>query len=218
MKTKTMNPLKGLLLYFLYDAGGKLALLFLQSIAWGIAFLIWGGVILHFIFGVNAVAGVAMIVIVGMGNKEIDWERFQLSMPVIRRDLASSQFISVGLTPLVGIPLFVLFTALSAIFHADISFTFLTAFLSIAPFLAMPFVLGGLVFPLYSIKAAEKIHEGLYPVLLAISIAIPQLVVFGAGRLGWSMPVASALMLAVSVLIFVGSYFITRKLYAKMDF
>ena len=222
MSAVRTSPLKGLLLYFLYDASGKLAILFFQAIAWGIAFLIFGGGSfgpwLQFFFGVNAVMGVSMVVITGMGNREIDWERFQLSMPVRRRNLASSQYLSVGLAPIIGIPLFVLFTWLSSLFHEEVYFTFLTAFVTIAPFLSMPYIMGGLVFPVYMLPVAEKLHEGLFPAVILVSVVIPQLVVGGANRWGWSMVVASVLMLAVSMVIFIVSYFITRRIYEKQDF
>ena len=218
MTTKTRNPFKGLMLYFLYSVGWQLAILFLQVIAWGIAFLIFGNIWLHMIFGINAIAGATLLIMTGMGNKEIDWERFQLSMPVRRSDLAASQYLSVGLTPLIGIPIFVLFTGLSSIWHEEVYFTLLSVFLSIAPFLSMPFILGGLLFPIFSIKALENKQGGLFPLFMLVSVAIPQGVAAGAYRLGWSMITATSLTLAISIFIFIVSYFITRKIYSKLDF
>ena len=215
---RTVNPLKGLLLYFVYSTGWRLAIIYLQAIVWGIAFLIFGHAILHILFGINAIAGAAVLVVTSMGNKEIDWERFQLSMPVRRRDLASSQYLSVGLAPLIGIPLFVVFTGLSSIWHEDIYFTLLTIFTTISPFLSMPFILGGFIFPLACIKFLEDKAEGFFPILLLASYAIPLLVNVAANHWGWSIIVASSLMLAISILIFIVSYFITRRLYAKLDF
>lgn len=217
-KTKPKNTIKGLMLYLWYYAGGKLLILNLQAIVWGIIFLASGGLIIQVIFGLNAVAGATFVLIAGMGNKEIDWERFQLSMPVRRRDLASSQYLSVTIASLVGVPIFIIFTGLSSIWHEEIYFTLSTVFINIAPFLSIPYILGGLVFPLYSIPALEKLYDGMFPAIMLISIAIPQVVVWVANHFGWSMIAASSIMLAVSVLIFIASYFITKKLYAKMDF
>ena len=215
---RTMNPLKGLLLYFWYDAGAKLIMLFVQAIAWGIAFAIWGGAILLMFFGINAVMGASMVVISGMGNKEIDWERFQLSMPVKRADLASSQYLSVGIAAFIGVPIFVIFTGLNSIWHEGAYFTLASAFLSLAPFLSMPFILGGLVFPLYMMPWAEKMYEALFPMLMVVAILLPQSAVMAAGRWNWQIDATVSITLVVSMLIFVGSYFVTRKLYAKADF
>ena len=212
------NPLRGLMLYLWYYTGGKLILLNIQAIVWGIVFLFVNHPITHLLFGVNAIAGATIILIAGMGNKEIDWERFQLSMPVRRRNLASSQYLSVLLASLVGIPIFVAFTGLGSILHEDVYFTLPALFITIAPYLSIPYILSGLVFPLCSIPALEKLHNGLFPALMLFSVVIPQLVVVAANHWGWSMIVASSLMLAISMLIFIVSYFITRKLYAKMDF
>ena len=215
---KTRRPLKGLLLYLWYFAGGKLIILNIQAIAWGIAILFFYNPVVHVLFGLNAIAGATFILIAGMGNKEIEWERFQLSMPVGRRNMASSQYISVWFASLVGIPIFVAFTGLSSLLHDGVYFTLLDLFLSIAPFLSIPYILGGLVFPLYSIPALDKLYDGMFPVLMLVSILIPQGVVWAANRQDWSMVAASSLMLAVSMLIFIVSYFVTRKLYEKNDF
>ena len=208
----------GLMLYLWYYSGGKFLILNIQAVAWGIAFLIWGNPILHFLFGMNAIAGATFILIASMGNKEIDWERFQLSMPVRRNDLARSQYLSVLFASLVGIPIYVIFTGLSSIFHQDVYFTLNTVFINIAPFLSIPYILGGLVFPLYSLPALERLYEGLFPALVLVAAALPQIAVVAANHWGWSMIAASSIMLAVSALIFIASYFIYKKLYAKMDF
>ena len=232
MKTtvKTNKPLAGLLLYFWYSAGGNLIILFGQVIAWGIAFLAFGdssfGSVLFILFGINAVMGVSIMIVTNMGNREIDWERFQLSMPVKRRNMASSQYLSVGLAPLIGVPVFVLFAALSLVLHdggyifwqaAEYS-AWLLIFISIAPYLAMPYIMAGLVFPVYMLPVADKLHEGLFPAVLMASIIIPQVMIRVAIRLGWHIVWATSVMLAASLVIFVVSYFVTRKLYAKSDF
>ena len=219
---KTTKPLTGLLLYFWYSAGGKLIILFVQILAWGVAFLIFGesgaGPFIYALFGINAVMGVSLTIIVGMGNKEIDWERFQLSMPVKRHHLASSQYISVGLAPLAGIPIFLIFTGLSLVLHDGTYLTFLSMFNSTAPYLAMPYIKAALVFPIYAIPAVEKIHDALFPIVMVTAMAIPLLIMHAARRLDWSITMASVIALAVAAVMFIVSYFITRKIYAKSDF
>ena len=216
--TRTRRPLKGLLLYLWYLSGGKLIILNLQAIAWGIALLFFYNPIVHFLFGMNAIAGATFILIAGMGSKEIEWERFQLSMPVTRRNIASSLYISVSIAAFIGIPIYIAFTGFGSIIHAEMYFTAVSLFTSIVPFLSIPFILGGLVFPLYSIPVLERLYEGMFPALMLVAIVIPQGIVWLALRMEWSMTMASAIMLAVSLLIFIVSYFITRKLYEKMDF
>ena len=219
---RTKNPLIGLLLYFWYSTGGKLMLLFLQTIAWGIAFLIFGdrewGVVLHIFFGINALLGVSMLILSGMGNREVEWERFQLSMPVRRRDLASSQYTSVGLAPLIGLPVFILFTAMGAVMHEGVYFTAGYLFVSTAPFLATPYIMGGLIFPVYSIPAVERVYEGMFPALMAVSIAIPHLLMRLGTRLGWSPTATSSALLVVTLVVFAVSYCLTKRVYERMDF
>ena len=215
---KKAKPLKGLLLYFAYSAGWKMGILYLQVLVWGVAYLIWGGIWLQMIFGINAIAGPTLVIATGMGNKEIAWEKFQLSMPVRRRDLAMSQYLSVGLAPLIGVPVFILFAGLGSIWHETIPFTPLALFATLAPFLAMPYILSGLLFPLFSIPALENKQDGFFSLFFLASAAIPQLIVLGANHFDWRLEVSSSLTLLVSLVIFVGSYFITRRMYGKMNF
>ena len=216
--TKTRSPLRGMLLYLWYLSGGKLLILNFQSIAWGVVLLFWYNPLVHFLFGLNAIAGATFILIMGMGSKEIEWERFQLSMPVMRKHLVSLLYIGVGVAAFVGIPIYLLFTGIGSIVHEEMYFTAVSLFTSIAPYLTIPFILGGFVFPLYSIPALERFYEGMFPAVMLVAIAIPQGVVWLASRMGWSMIAASVLLLAVSVLIFAVSYFVMVKLYAKHDF
>ena len=139
-------------------------------------------------------------------------------MPVKRRDMAISQYLSVAIASFIGIPIYVVISGISAIVNESAYFTFMTLFTGMAPFLAIPFILAGLVYPLFCIKSLEDKQDGLFPLFMLASFAIPQFVVWGAGRLGWSVDIALVVTLAVAIIIFVLSYFITRKLYAKIDF
>jgi len=216
---RTRKLLTGLLLYLFYNSGLKLAVLFSQSIVWGVIYIVTGNTWVHMIFAYNAIASAAFLLLAGMGNnKEINWERFQLSMPVKRRDMAISQYLCVAMASLVGIPIYVAIIAINVLINESAYFTFMTLFTGIAPFLAIPFILAGFVYPLFSIKSIEDKQEGIFPLFMIASFAIPQLVIWGAGRLEWSVNIAVVITLAVAVIIFIVSYFITRKLYAKMDF
>jgi len=215
---KKTSPMAGLLLYLFYNSGVKLAVLFTQGIVWGIIFLITGNVWVHMIFGFNAIAGASFMLLAGMGNKEINWERFQLSMPVKRRDMAASQYLSVVIASLVGVPVFVVINGLYVLFNEGVYFTFMTLVAGAAPFLAIPFILAGFVFPLACLKSFENKQDALFPLFLIISTAIPQLVIVGVDRLGGPVNIAILVTLAVAVVIFIVSYGITKRLYAKIDF
>ena len=212
------HPLKGLLRYFWYANGGRLVILFLQVIAWGIIFLVSGNAIIHAIFGINAIAGATIALLTAMGSKETLWERFQLTMPVRRRDLAKSQYLSVAVFSLVGIPIFALFTFFSSLLHEGVFFSMEMLFISIAPFLAAPFMLGGLIFPLACIRALDEKGEAFFPLLILLSMAIPQGVAIAGNHWGWPMVLTSAAMIALSLVIFLVGYGVAAKLYATQDF
>lgn len=98
------NPLKGLLVYSLHSAVGSVLYTLLIGLVLGAALLVTGSNLVNTFFGLVIIAGPAYIVIVGMGGKTGgNWERFQLAMPLRRRDLAKSQYLLVFLASIVGV-------------------------------------------------------------------------------------------------------------------
>ena len=218
MRTRTLNPLKGLLTYFWYYLGNKFKIIFLQVILMGIVFLIFENLWVVALFNFNAITMGTVTVLTTMGSKEVDWERFQLSMPVRRSDLAKSQYISVGVTPFLGLPLFIIFNWLASFLHEDMYFTILSAFTTAAPLVSSALIMCSLVFPLAMIPALENKIDALFWLIIIVSLLIPYSIVILANNLGWSTVATTSGMLIVSIVVFIVSYFVTRRLYAKSDF
>ena len=212
------SPLQGLLLYFLITIGSTILIIQIQSAVWGIIFVVSGNIWIHMVFGINAIAAPSFSIIMNMMHKDAIWERFKLTMPIRRSDLATAQYLSVAVASCVGIPLYVLYSWLGSVFNENVYFTVSSVLINMSSFLSTPLLLSGLIFPLACVKALEDKQEWFFVLIMLAAMAIPQAVIHGAARLGWSFEAASILVLAVAFSIFVASYFLYRKLCIRIDF
>jgi hypothetical protein len=76
----------------------------------------------------------------------------------------------------------------------------------------------GLLFPLSSTKFAEGKQEGLTFVCFLIAFIVPLLISSAGVRLGLTEGVPALISFAISVIVYMVSYVITRRLYTKIDF
>lgn len=171
-------------------------------------------------FGWVAIAGPAYVAIVGMGGKTGGrWERFQLTMPLRRSDLAKAQYLLVFLASTVGIPLFIFITGINSVLHGDLfDFTITSLAINISPLLSMPLSMAGLLFPLACTKIGEEKQEGLAFFCLIAATAYISFLPWVGQKLGLSDIVSPLLIVAISVITYMVSYLITRKLYTRIDF
>jgi len=215
---RKISPLKGLLTYFWYYMGGKVIIALLQAIGLGILSLFIGNAFLIGILNFTAIAMGTLTILMTMGNKEVDWERFQLSMPVRRSDLANSQYIITGATPFIGLPIVLIFGWLGSLLHCSVNFNIDSIAITVMPLLSGALIMTAFIFPLALVPALENKMDTLFWVIVLISLLIPYLIVLLANNLGWSMIIATSLMLIISITLFITSYFITKSVYAKIDF
>jgi len=218
IEVRKMNPLKGLLTYFWYYFNVKLTIVLIQVMAVAIAYLIFGHLWIFGIFSFYALSMMSVSILLTMGSKEVDWERFQLSMPVRRNDIAKSQYITVGGVPFLGIPLVILIYWLGSLLHEGAYFELIPMFTMLAPSLSGPLTMCAIIFPLAVVPALEdKINSLFWPIVL-ISLVIPQLIILLGNNLGWSAIITASAILGLSIVLITISYFITVKLYSKIDF
>ncbi len=218
---QTKNPVKGLLVYSFHSAKGNVTSALLLGLVLGAALLATGNNLVHSLFGWVAIAGPAYVAIVGMGGKTGGkWERFQLTMPLRRSDVAKSQYLLVFLASTVGIPLFIIITGINSVLHGDLfDFTITSIVTNISPLLSMPLVMAGLLFPLACTRIGEENQEGLaFFCLIAATACITFLLPWAGQKLSLSNNVTPLLIVAISVIAYMVSYLATRKLYTKMDF
>ena len=174
----------------------------------------------HFLVGLLAIPIPAYMIMVSMGYEGTKWERFQMTMPIRRKDLADSLYIRVLLASIIGIPFFVIVTAIGYVLHENLFENPLmsTVVVSTSLFLSHPLILAGLVFPLtFLVKEGGKQDVAIVICVFA-SIAIWTFLVSVGANLGLSEETAALLTLSISAAICIVSNLIVRRMYAKMDF
>jgi len=82
----------------------------------------------------------------------------------------------------------------------------------------MPLLMAGLLFPLACTKVGESRGEMLFSICLLVAIGNVFLMQRLGVRLEWSGDMIVVMALAVALVVFVISYFIVRRIYAKVDF
>jgi len=184
------------------------------------------------LFGYVLVFGVASlpyVVLAKMGAKEYGiWERFQLTMPIKRRQLVISQYLFVAILTVVGVLYVLAVSALGLHLQPDMINLggldgfggFLMANLGGA---GLPLVLAGVLFLGGATRLGENAPTLLFFLGIVIAVGIYVLFIWLSNNWEWGIAtfpiiVFPLMSLVVSVVVFVGSYFITARLYEKMDF
>ena len=217
---KTNHPMRGLLIFSFHAASGNASLVLLASIALAVIYLITGN---QFFFSMMPLVGLLMfpmMVIASLASKDGKWERFQLTMPIRRGGLLGMQYLSVLGALIIAIALVVVTIALSIFLGngALHGHDFVTGLRNIMLVLAMPFLMSGLCFPLASTRFGQDKGPAILTFCQFVAIGIILVAPWTSEQLGVSLHMIGALFLAASALLFIISYFITRMLYAKMDF
>jgi len=217
---KTKNPMRGLLTFSFYAASGNASLVLLVGLVLAVAFLVIGHAFFLNMLALAALVIFPMMVMASMGDKSGKWERFQLTLPIRRRNLLAVQYITVLLTAILGVILVVATIGVGYVLGESVLLDdgVDALIMGIVPILGMPFFMAGMFFLLASSKIGRGREAGLVSVCQFAAIGIILLAPWAGDRFGISFQTLAIGILAVSALVFIVSYFITRVLYAKMDF
>ena len=221
ISNKTTSPVRGLVNYIFQAAKGNLIICLLLTGALATALLISGQVVIIGFFIMTAVGSFPYMVMMGMGGKNANkWERFQITMPIRRKDMVNSFYVSILLATVAGIPLVAIVAVIIPILHVDM-FEY-GAFLTFANltirFFSIPLLMSGLLFPSANTKAGEGRGEALFTICLIVAVGNTLLMTWLVNRFELPGDYTDAILaLAVSLVAFLISYFITRRMYAKMD-
>jgi len=181
----------------------------------GLAFLASEVELLFMMFSIFCMSFLPMQVFGGLGDNEGRWERLQVTMPIKRRDLLKVQYICVLFVA--GIGAFILTAgvgASTALLDEWFVNGFASAIGSSLHIYGMGFLAIGLMFTLGSF-----IPPG---VAGLIGFMAPAVIVGAVSGIeddfGGSIYALSAAILAISLFLFVISYFLTKARYKKLDF
>ena len=212
---KTNNTMRGLITLTFFRTRNTVLGGIVYMIIMGIAFLASDQIFLHGMFMFTAVVYLPIQMIVGMAADDGRWERFQIALPIKRTDLLKAQYLSVVLVSLIG---FVVLTAGigagTVISEEYFNNGFASNILSSLHIYGMAFLSIGLLFILamFVPPMVAWIISGLTPAI--VMTATPTI----GENLGISAYIASGAVLAVSVIVFVVSYLVSKVSYQRSDF
>jgi len=218
---KTRKPFLGLLTYSFHSISGSLILIQLFALLaglTGIAAKIGGlDIILHS-FPWMAVGAAPYILVSKSGSIE-KWERYQLTMPIKRKDLATMLYLNVFLSLHLAFPVVGVVWGIGFIFQQASLYTLIHGwFPSIAYAYGTILLFTALIYPIGSTKLGGRSKDGLFFVCLVIAVAIVTPMTIAGRAMGLSNVVISVLVIAITGVAFVIGLLITRAMYAKMDF
>jgi len=216
---KTKKPLIGLLIYSFYSMGGSLAIVLSLSLLIGIVALISGNNLLMQAFTLT-VFGAAPYVVLTKSGGTAKWERFQLAMPIKRKNLATSLYLNVLIALILELPVAAIVVGAGFIFNEGMADLLrYGGFANFAFFVyGIALLFAALLYPLACTKLGGRNEQGLFFVCMVGAGAIVGAIAVVGSTLGLSDGTTSFLIVAVAGGAFIASYFITRMIYAKIDF
>ncbi|MCL2201615.1 MAG: ABC-2 transporter permease [Oscillospiraceae bacterium] len=215
---KRNSPIRGLLTFSLYASLGNASLALLGCIVLAIVFLITDNILFLSFLKMCGFLIMPMYVILSLGDKEGRWERFQLTMPIKRSSLLKAQYLSVVLSLIAPAIIVAItfgvraFLQMEALEDDDVMHVLALAALG------MPFFMAGIFFPLSSSKLGRGKEAPLLTICQFAALAILLIAPWASEQFGLPLAIVSVSTIAVSLVIFIASFFVTSAIYSKMDF
>ncbi|MCL2200026.1 MAG: ABC-2 transporter permease [Defluviitaleaceae bacterium] len=217
---KTRSPLKGMLAYSFYSASGNLSLVFLFCLLLGSWFLITGSPNIFMFFLLVAISFPPAVILLG-GKGGMKWERFQITMPLKRKEVATANYLSIVIALIMGIVLIGIISSIGFALHENMLDLFVSAGLEMLTlYFALVLIATGLIYPLACTKPgkSKSSEQALFLVCMLSAAGIFQLVSWVGNRAFLSQEIISLLQIVIAGIVFIASYLITRRIYAKLDF
>jgi len=216
---KTKAPMKGLLAFSFHSASKSISTNLLISLVLAGGFLIVENAVLLAILVLILMLNLPMAIIMTLASKDGKWERYQLTMPIKRSDLLLMQYLSVLFATIVAAALLITVMGISTVLHDELfDYGFITIIINTAHSFGLPLLMTGVLFPLASSKIGAGREQSLLTVCMIAAMGVNVLVPNLGNMLGMSAEIFPVLIFAISVIIFIVSYYITRAMYAKMNF
>ena len=153
------------------------------------------------------------------------WEKYKLTLPISRKDIIESQYISHTIWSIAGVAVVAVFMAFTVIIHGDQYFYygFRDAITLVLGGGILAILIGAISYPLYYLWGAEKTE-----VILVISVigsigivfALTMLVnTFSDGNVSDTLYYISLVIVtAVTIIAYVSSYFISKCIFQKREY
>jgi len=147
------------------------------------------------------------------------WDKYQIAVPIKRKELASSLYLNVFIASLLGIPIIGIVRVVGYVLNGGIFTEVLTSgYINIANVYGIVFFTTAFLYPLGLSRLGQRSTQGVFFGSIILSTAVT----FGLYALGNNMGLSEAaqslMVMGISGIAFAISLFITRAIFAKTDF
>jgi len=212
------KPLLGLLTFTFHAASSSLMLVLPLILLVGVVAQITEIALAVQLFPFMAV-GAAPYIVLMKSEGTAKWEPYQIAMPVKRKHMVTALFSAIFISSLMWIPIIGAVWGVGLIFSdVVVESIFYGGYISIAYVYGTALLTAAIIYPLACTKLGQRSEAGLMLISMIAAVAILGGIAWLGYPLGLANSIVSLLIIAISGVAFIVSLFVTRAIYAKIDF
>jgi len=214
------NPTRGLLMYSFYSLRGNISIGLSLILALGIVLLITGNITVYVFFVVLSIGYLPFLVMMAMTNKKSQkWEKFQISMPVKRKNVVANFYLSISIASIAGLLLCAIILGIGIIIHENVLIFVIEGYAGHpSSIFGAALIAAGLFLPIGSTKVGADRGEVFFTICMLVAFFSMLLVSMIGESAGISLAIISLIQIGASAIVFIISYCVSCKIYAKLDF
>lgn len=219
--------MSGLLKNNFYGIWGNMRIATFFLLIFGILLAVTGNATILSMFTLMAAPVISILVISSMRKESVSkWTKYKLTLPVRRRDIVISQYLSHLLWVCAGIILAIIFMALTLFIHGNIYFYygFRDALTLVLGGAVLAVLIGEIAYPLYYLWGEEKTEVilvlsviGAVCIILGISLAV-NFLVGDAGVSDTVYYISLILILIITAMAEIISYTLTVRIFERKEY
>lgn len=218
--------MKGLLRNNFYGIVENVKIVIAVVVIFGIVLLITGEATLLPAFSLIAPPIIAVLMISCLRKESASkWEKYKLTLPIRRKSIIESQYISHTIWSIAGVVVVAVFMAFTVIIHGDQYFYygFRDAITLVLGGGILAILIGAISYPLYYLWGAEKTEVilviGVIGSIGIVFILTMLVNTFSDGNVSDTLYYISLVIVtAVTIIAYVSSYFISKFIFQKREY
>jgi len=212
------NPILGLMTFSFYDVGGNVLRALPLPLIIGITGVIFEVELLLMFFPIMAITNAPYVVMMKSEGTPT-WDKFQIAMPIRRKDIASTLYLNVFIASLLAIPVIGIVWLVGYVVNGSTLAEILTGGFSMVGVMYGAVLLStAILYPLGLSPFGKRNIQSVFFGSLLIAVAIAGGLFFAGSALNIPDVILPLLIVGISGIAFVISLFITRAMYTKIDF
>jgi len=214
------SPTRGLIIFIYYSTIAKLVPLICLCLALAVITLATGQPYAFALFRAAALSFLPLAVLMVQLHKSAEkWESLQITMPIRRKGLLTAQFTVLLAVTIIGLAIYSIVVGIATPLHRELfPHGVLTLSANTAVAISIPLMTAGFMYPLARTNIGEKWGDVIFIICGVAALGLCQLIIWVGSNLGLTVNAKAVALTIATAVIFISSYFIAAKVYAKIDF